>query len=209
MSVDRGALSRIDRKLLAGLDANEEWRVARLPVSEALWSAWKRYCSAIGISMGRGIAALIQRELEAVIGAEVDVDLLSETEAELRSRERAADHRESQLTERENSLTERERLLSLVWPSRVPASSWDVGRNDRCPCGSGLKYKRCHGLVASRSRRVASRSLAGYPGKAGWRAVQSSISSAGGKGDEQLAGPVEVVGSSLDSLTSLEIQFNL
>jgi preprotein translocase subunit SecA len=21
-----------------------------------------------------------------------------------------------------------------------------VGRNDPCPCGSGLKYKRCHGL---------------------------------------------------------------
>jgi preprotein translocase subunit SecA len=20
-----------------------------------------------------------------------------------------------------------------------------VGRNDPCPCGSGLKYKRCHG----------------------------------------------------------------
>ncbi|HWD09082.1 MAG TPA: SEC-C metal-binding domain-containing protein, partial [Actinomycetota bacterium] len=23
-----------------------------------------------------------------------------------------------------------------------------VGRNDPCPCGSGMKYKRCHGLVA-------------------------------------------------------------
>jgi uncharacterized protein YecA (UPF0149 family) len=22
-----------------------------------------------------------------------------------------------------------------------------VGRNDRCPCGSGLKYKYCHGLT--------------------------------------------------------------
>jgi preprotein translocase subunit SecA len=26
------------------------------------------------------------------------------------------------------------------------ASEWDrVGRNDPCPCGSGKKYKRCHG----------------------------------------------------------------
>jgi uncharacterized protein YecA (UPF0149 family) len=26
------------------------------------------------------------------------------------------------------------------------ASEWDrVGRNDQCPCGSGKKYKRCHG----------------------------------------------------------------
>ncbi|MBI4329373.1 MAG: SEC-C domain-containing protein, partial [Chloroflexi bacterium] len=23
-----------------------------------------------------------------------------------------------------------------------------VGRNDPCPCGSGLKYKRCHGKAA-------------------------------------------------------------
>jgi uncharacterized protein YecA (UPF0149 family) len=22
-----------------------------------------------------------------------------------------------------------------------------IGRNDRCPCGSGLKYKQCHGLA--------------------------------------------------------------
>jgi preprotein translocase subunit SecA len=22
-----------------------------------------------------------------------------------------------------------------------------VGRNDLCPCGSGKKYKKCHGLV--------------------------------------------------------------
>ncbi|HZD24136.1 MAG TPA: SEC-C metal-binding domain-containing protein [Acidimicrobiia bacterium] len=145
MGIDRGTLSRIDRKLLAGLDTDEEWRVARLPVSEALWSAWKRYCSAIGISMGRGIAALIQRELEAVIGAKVDVDLLSETEAELRSRERAVDDQERLLLEREQSLMKRERLLSLAGHSRVPASNQNVGRNERCPCGSGLKYKRCHG----------------------------------------------------------------
>jgi len=83
MGIDRGTLSRIDRKLLAGLDAHEEWRVARLPMSEALWSTWKRYCSAIGISMGRGLAALVQHELEAVIGGDVDVDLLSKTESEL------------------------------------------------------------------------------------------------------------------------------
>ncbi len=27
-----------------------------------------------------------------------------------------------------------------------------TGRNDPCPCGSGLKFKRCHGNTASRSR---------------------------------------------------------
>jgi preprotein translocase subunit SecA len=29
-----------------------------------------------------------------------------------------------------------------------PASSDKVGRNDPCPCGSGKKYKRCHGAAA-------------------------------------------------------------
>ena len=23
----------------------------------------------------------------------------------------------------------------------------EIGRNDMCPCGSGLKYKKCHGKV--------------------------------------------------------------
>ncbi|MDP6102758.1 MAG: SEC-C metal-binding domain-containing protein, partial [Dehalococcoidia bacterium] len=26
--------------------------------------------------------------------------------------------------------------------------SGKVGRNDQCPCGSGKKYKRCHGIAA-------------------------------------------------------------
>lgn len=29
--------------------------------------------------------------------------------------------------------------------SRTPVTSDKVGRNDACPCGSGKKYKRCHG----------------------------------------------------------------
>jgi preprotein translocase subunit SecA len=33
-------------------------------------------------------------------------------------------------------------------PTRRPASSDKVGRNDPCPCGSGKKYKRCHGAAA-------------------------------------------------------------
>jgi preprotein translocase subunit SecA len=32
--------------------------------------------------------------------------------------------------------------------SRTPATSDKVGRNDPCPCGSGKKYKRCHGTAA-------------------------------------------------------------
>jgi len=32
-------------------------------------------------------------------------------------------------------------------PSRI-APPWKIGRNERCPCGSGKKYKKCHGKVA-------------------------------------------------------------
>ena len=35
-------------------------------------------------------------------------------------------------------------------PSAAPfvRSSQKVGRNDPCPCGSGKKYKQCHGRLA-------------------------------------------------------------
>ena len=26
-----------------------------------------------------------------------------------------------------------------------------IGRNERCPCGSGRKYKHCHGLAGRRT----------------------------------------------------------
>jgi preprotein translocase subunit SecA len=30
----------------------------------------------------------------------------------------------------------------------APAPSAAVGRNEPCPCGSGKKYKKCHGAAA-------------------------------------------------------------
>jgi preprotein translocase subunit SecA len=35
-----------------------------------------------------------------------------------------------------------------VSAQKKPATSDKVGRNDPCPCGSGKKYKKCHGAVA-------------------------------------------------------------
>jgi hypothetical protein len=32
--------------------------------------------------------------------------------------------------------------------TRMPGSSLKIGRNDPCPCGSGRKFKKCHGAVA-------------------------------------------------------------
>jgi hypothetical protein len=68
MVMDRGTLARIDRKLLAGLGNDEAFRTLRVPADAAKWATWKRYCDAVGISMGRAVAALIDRELISVFG---------------------------------------------------------------------------------------------------------------------------------------------
>ncbi len=33
-------------------------------------------------------------------------------------------------------------------PATVRRAEPKVGRNDPCPCGSGKKYKKCHGAAA-------------------------------------------------------------
>ena len=33
-------------------------------------------------------------------------------------------------------------------PQTVKRKDAKVGRNDPCPCGSGKKYKKCHGAAA-------------------------------------------------------------
>jgi len=33
-------------------------------------------------------------------------------------------------------------------PAKASGATDKVGRNDQCPCGSGKKYKRCHGAAA-------------------------------------------------------------
>ncbi len=68
MGLDRGTLARTDRKLLAGLGHDEAFHIVRVPATEAKWSTWKRYCGAAGISMGRAISVLVDRELTGVFG---------------------------------------------------------------------------------------------------------------------------------------------
>jgi preprotein translocase subunit SecA len=57
--------------------------------------------------------------------------------------------RERRLAERERSLRASERRLRAR--TTPLGSSVDqnvkVGRNEPCPCGSGFKYKRCHGSL--------------------------------------------------------------
>lgn len=80
-----------------------------------------------------------------MIGAESDVDILSEMESELRRREEDLREQERRLTEREEAVVRLERLGTSRRHLALQTEPGKVGRNERCPCGSGLKFKRCHG----------------------------------------------------------------
>ncbi len=146
--MDRGTLARIDRRLLTEFDHPGGVQLVKVPASDAVWSTWKRYCDAVDVTMGAGIAALMEHELEMVVGdGPGDAAVLVEALADRSDRlERRVVDLEAELASRERELTlTRQRLEDL---ERRPAWSGDirkVGRNDPCPCGSGVKYKRCHG----------------------------------------------------------------
>jgi preprotein translocase subunit SecA len=165
MDLNRGTLARIDRRLLAGLDQDETFRMVRVPVTEAKWSTWKRYCDAAGMSMGRAIMGLIDRELVSIFGesavevapvfAEQAEEQVAAREAHLVAREREVEATEERLRgwndrlrlwHEELKAREQRTEVALKLASRPIETTSKVGRNERCPCGSGLKYKHCHGL---------------------------------------------------------------
>ncbi len=146
--MDRGTLARIDRRLLTEFDHSGGVQLVKVPASDAVWSTWKRYCDAVDVTMGAGIAALMEHELEMVVGdgpgdAVVLVEALVDRSDRL---ERRVVDLEGELVSRERELTLAGQRLEdlerrLVWSGAFRK----VGRNDPCPCGSGVKYKRCHG----------------------------------------------------------------
>lgn len=149
MGIDRRNLSKINRKLTTGLDSEEEWRMVRVPASEDVWLAWKLYCEKAKVSMGRALSALIESELRSLIGEDIEGPVrVVDVERVLRDREAELVARERSVRALERNIRDRERRLAAGSPR--PGSggvvSSDVGRNEPCPCGSGLKYKRCHGM---------------------------------------------------------------
>jgi hypothetical protein len=170
MGIDRGTFARIDRKLLAGLGDDEAYRTVRVPATGAKWSTWKRYCDSVGISMGRAVALLMDRELLSVFGDVIDdeppvfaqraAEELENREAKIVAREEEVDTDKARLRESserlrrwEDELDTREQQADLASKvvSRHSTARAKIGRNERCPCGSGLKYKRCHGLAGRRT----------------------------------------------------------
>jgi uncharacterized protein YecA (UPF0149 family) len=144
-------LARIDRRVLTELDHSDGVQVVKVPLSDAVWSTWRRYCDALDITMGQAVASLISHELATVVGetseSAFDLQRASQKRAtRLEAWERELDDRTTQLRRVEDLLREREARLqrSQAAVSGV-RTAVKVGRNEPCPCGSGLKYKRCHG----------------------------------------------------------------
>ncbi len=161
MALDRGTLTRIDRRVFAELAHTGGVQAVKVPVSDAVWSTWRRYCEAIGLSMGEGVAGLIAHELETVVGADDDVSDVFADQVARRMGERASrlDARERELDTRAERLRKMEVHLA-AWEHRIRTQGMSgapvravakVGRNERCPCGSGRKYKHCHGLAGRRT----------------------------------------------------------
>ena len=164
MALDRRTLSSVDRKIGAELDTQDRFRMVRVPIDDRRWSIWNRYCEAAGVSMGRGIAALIEQELAAFATGtskevardaspvEAEDNLAAQQAAAADIEERLAlearrlQQWERQLDYRRDELRRMElRLRSPAPPTQSTTPRLNVGRNDPCPCGSGVKYKRCHG----------------------------------------------------------------
>jgi len=147
MAIDRGTLAKIDRRVFAELGHTRATQTVKVPLSDAMWSTWRRYCEAVGLTMGEGIAGLIDQELGALVSEAKGQGTVfaAENERQLVARSEALEVRECRLVEREQSLRSSERLArARTRPLEQPDTS-SVGRNDLCPCGSGHKYKRCHG----------------------------------------------------------------
>ncbi|MBT1703938.1 SEC-C metal-binding domain-containing protein, partial [Chryseosolibacter indicus] len=53
--------------------------------------------------------------------------------------------KKANLTLSKSNYINKKRNISIPKPSPAPAQSKKIGRNDPCYCGSGIKYKKCHG----------------------------------------------------------------
>lgn len=147
MDLDLGLLAKIDRRLLADLDHLQVSRMVRVPVSDATWATWRRYCAVVGLPMGRAIAELIGHELQRVAGSgETSAVFMDQLETGVLTTFKEFDDREKRLNEREWSVRQAEQRLRATTTPLDSIPGLRVGRNEPCPCGSGAKYKRCHGL---------------------------------------------------------------
>lgn len=179
MTLSRQVLRKIDDALRSEFDQEQgEW-MAKVPISGATKVVWQRYCQAVGVGMGEGVALLMLHELASVAGEDADsladrlqtrearlqtrAQDLKDREKDLRQRERALFFREADLEDREKDVAAREQNVAVIEqslaqklrassrPQTAGSSRPKLGRNEPCWCGSGKKYKTCH-LGSDQSR---------------------------------------------------------
>jgi hypothetical protein len=172
MSLSRQILRKIDDRLRSDSDQEKgEW-MAKVPISGATKAVWQRYCQAVGVHMGQGVAILIHHELASLVDEDLETltdrleakqselntrtSDLAKTETELERQRRELAVRESELAEQRRDIEERERnaavvehriaqeLMALSGTQPTARSGLKLGRNDLCWCRSGKKYKNCH-----------------------------------------------------------------
>lgn len=172
MTLNRQILRKIDDRLRSQSDQETgEW-MAKVPISGATKAVWQRYCQAVGVHMGQGVAILIHHELASVVDEDLETlgdrlmarnaelddrgSALAKSEEELGRRQRSLEVRESRVRERERDVKKRETELdvgqrrlaqqlkatSRTQPTAIPRPK--LGRNEQCWCESGKKYKNCH-----------------------------------------------------------------
>ena len=150
MTLNRQTLAKIDKQILSQMDHDEGIQLVKVPVSEAVWSIWRRYCEAVGIPMGRALAVLLHQELASVVDEGLDRTgtMLGEREAMVAAGEAAVAGREREVATREKAFADREQRLAAQTKASATSLMAPVpklGRNELCWCGSGKKFKYCHG----------------------------------------------------------------
>ena len=152
MTLNRQTLAKVDARLRSELGHDEDTRLVKVPVSDAVWSTWRRYCDVVGVPMGRGLAILMHQELASVVDEDLEglAERLAEREAALVSRERELAEASESVRVREAEVEMRERRLA-EHQEKTPHAALEQwippkrGRNEKCWCESGKKYKNCHG----------------------------------------------------------------
>jgi preprotein translocase subunit SecA len=94
---------------------------------------------------------VIVRFFEAEVRRQEDVAAM-EHEAELRHQAELdaaiARHPNAQPEDQSATLNQMREAAAAPLPARRPAQAGPkIGRNDPCPCGSGTKFKQCHGAI--------------------------------------------------------------
>src|ERR1700722_20046310 len=85
---------------------------------------------------------MTQRIRGSVIGNLWRVQPKAEQDAAALERRRLQQQEQQRVIETHGSAEE----AAVAKPQTVQRQTPKVGRNDPCPCGSGKKYKKCHGM---------------------------------------------------------------